>query len=248
MNKEILFISDLHLNPEQLDDTGRLFIDFLQTQASATDALYILGDLFELWLGDDAILPAYQPYLEALRKLTDSGTSLYIIRGNRDFLLGDKFQSLTGAQLLKDPTVINLDGIPTLLMHGDLLCTDDIAYQQFRAMVHNPEWRQALFRKSMVERLELARKLRQESQAATGEKGTEIMDVNQQAVEEVLRSNNALQLIHGHTHRPAEHHFDLDGQPARRFVLPEWGEMGGGLRYGQQGLHNESYSLDPLVS
>ncbi|HHS84331.1 MAG TPA: UDP-2,3-diacylglucosamine diphosphatase [Gammaproteobacteria bacterium] len=243
MNRKILFISDLHLNPEQ-PDTGRLFIDFLQTEASTADSLYILGDLFELWLGDDAVLPAYQPFIDALRALTDHGVSLYVMHGNRDFLLGDRFQAMTGAQLLSDPTVIDLAGTATLLMHGDLLCTDDVAYQQFRAMVHDPEWQRALFNKSMSERLELARQLRQESRTATGKKSTEIMDVNQQTVKDIMRSYKVHQLIHGHTHRPAQHRFDLDGQPAMRFVLPEWsGQQGGGLLYDKLGLRNKSYTL-----
>ncbi len=239
-NSKTLFISDLHLNPER-PDTGRVFIKFLQTRASRATGLYILGDLFELWLGDDAILPAYQPFIDAMRTLTDSGVPLYIMRGNRDFLLGDDFQSMTGAQLLSDPAVIDLDGIPTLLMHGDLLCTDDVAYQQFRIMVHDPEWRKTLLGKSMSERLELARQLRRESRTATGQKSAEIMDVNQQAVEKMMRSHKVFSLVHGHTHRPAEHHFKLDGKPATRFVLPEWGEKGGGLCYDQHGLHPESY-------
>ncbi len=238
MNREVLFISDLHLSPEQ-PDTGHLFIRFLQTRASRATTLYILGDLFELWLGDDAILPAYQPFIEALRALTDSGVSLYIMHGNRDFLLGKDFQAMTGAQLLNDSAVIDLDGIPTLLMHGDLLCTDDVSYQQFRAMVHDPEWQKSLFRKPMQERLELARQLRQKSRAATGGKNTEIMDVNQQTVEETMRSHKVAQLIHGHTHRPAEHHFKLDGKPAIRLVLPEWDKQGGLLCHNRQGLHAE---------
>ncbi len=243
MSSGVLFISDLHLSPEQ-PETGRLFIDFLETRAAEVDALFILGDLFELWLGDDAILPAYQPYIAALRSLTDRGVALHVMHGNRDFLLGDKFQTLTGAELLDDYTVIDLGGVPTLLMHGDLLCTDDVAYQQFRCMVRDPRWQQALFGKPMEERLELAQRLRQESQSAAGMKSIEIMDVNQEEVEKTLREHKALQLIHGHTHRPARHHFELDGKAAMRFVLPEWRKQeGGGLHYGQPGLSKESYSL-----
>ncbi len=240
MNREILFISDLHLNPEQ-PGTGRLFIEFLQTRASKAAALYILGDLFELWLGDDAILPAYRPFIKALRALTDSSVSLYIMHGNRDFLLGDDFLAMTRAQLLNDPAVIDLGGTPTLLMHGDLLCTDDVAYQQFRTMVHDPEWQKSLLGKSMQERLEIARQLRQESRTATGKKSAELTDVNQQTVKKTMRAHKTLQLIHGHTHRPAEHRFELDGKPATRFVLPEWGEQGGGL------CHNNQRGLHPVI-
>ena len=242
MNNKILFISDLHLSPER-PEIGRLFIDFLQTRASRANALYILGDLSELWLGDDAILPDYQSFIDELKTLSDGGVSLHIMRGNRDFLLGNHFQSMTGAQLLSDPAVIELDGIPTLLMHGDLLCTDDIPYQKFRSMVHSKDWQKELFSKSVPERVELARQLRQKSRAATGKKTAEIMDVNQQEVENTMRSRGVLQLIHGHTHRPAKHQFILDKQTATRFVLPEWDKQGGGLLYNQQRLCNESYPL-----
>ncbi len=242
MEQEILFVSDLHLSPEQ-PEIGQLFLDFLQTRARRADALYILGDLFELWLGDDALLPASQPFLDALRALAESGVALYVMRGNRDFLLGDGFCSLTGARLVNDPTVIDLGGTPTLLMHGDLLCTDDTAYQQFRALVHDPAWQNELFRKSLQERIELARRLRRESRLATSQKSTEIMDVNQQAVEDTMRSHGVLRLIHGHTHRPAEHHFRLDGRRATRIVLPQWEHQGGALLADSRGLHPETYPV-----
>ncbi len=242
---DILFISDLHLSPEQ-PETGQLFLRFLRGRATDAEALYILGDLFELWLGDDAILPAYRPFIEALGKLNEKGVLLHVMPGNRDFLMGELFASLTGARLLKDPTRISLGRTPTLLMHGDLLCTDDVAYQRFRAMVHDPAWQRSLFRKSMEERLELARQLREESRNATGRKRTEIMDVNQQTVENFLREHRALQLIHGHTHRPAEHRFDLDGRAVVRFVLPEWSSQqgGGALCYRNDRLSFESHSLE----
>ncbi len=232
MTGERFFISDLHLSPEQ-PETGHLFLRLLRDLEDRAEALYILGDLFEMWLGDDAILPAYQPYIEALRRLSDSGVSLHVMRGNRDFLMSDTFATLTGAHLLDDPALVSLAGVPTLLMHGDLLCTDDLPYQRFRAMVHDPAWQRELLSKSMEERLGLARRLRQESRKAAGEKKAEIMDVNQQTVEHYLRKHGARQLIHGHTHRPAEHRFLLDGKPAFRFVLPEWtpSHGGGGVRH-----------------
>lgn len=248
MAGEILFISDLHLSPEQ-PETGRLFLRFLREQGKGIESLYILGDLFEVWLGDDAILPAYQPFLEALRDLGERGVSLHVMRGNRDFLMGESFASLTGATLLEDPTAVSLGGIPTLLMHGDLLCTDDVAYQEFRAMVHDPAWQRALLGKSMEERLNMARQLREESRSATRGKSAEIMDVNQETVEQFLREFGASQLIHGHTHRPAEHRFTLDGHPVTRFVLPEWSSRrgGGALRLRQGELRFESYA-NPRVS
>lgn len=248
MRAEILFISDLHLDPER-PEAGRLFLDFLQQRATGIDTLYILGDLFEMWLGDDAILPASRPILGALRTLTDSGVALHVMHGNRDFLLGDEFCSLTGARLLDDPAVIDMDGTPTLLMHGDLLCTDDTAYQQFRATVRSPEWQKDLFTKSLEQRLKLARQLRQESRSAGGAKSAEIMDVNQSAVEDTMRKHGTSLLIHGHTHRPAEHTFTLDGQPATRLVLPEWSEhLGGMLRYDGQKLYSEPYPQNSPVT
>jgi len=242
MAGEILFISDLHLSPER-PEIGRLFLRFLREQEKCIGSLYILGDLFEVWLGDDAILPAYQPFLEALRDLGERGVSLHVMRGNRDFLMGESFASLTGATLLEDPTVVSLGGIPTLLMHGDLLCTDDVAYQEFRAMVHDPAWQRALLGKSMEERLGIARQLREESRTATRGKSAEIMDVNQETVEQFLREFGASQLIHGHTHRPAEHRFTLDDHPVTRFVLPEWSSRrGGGLRLRHGELRFESFT------
>ncbi len=242
MPEDILFISDLHLSPEQ-PETGLLFLRFLREQAANAKALYILGDLFELWLGDDAILTAQHPFIGALRELSDTGVSLYVMRGNRDFLMGESFASMTGSQLLDDPTLVTLGETPTLLMHGDLLCTDDIAYQRFRAMVHDPVWQQALFKKPIGERLNLAKQFRAESKSATGKKEPEIMDVNQRTVEEILQAHGATQLIHGHTHRPAEHRFTLDGASATRFVLPEWiPKQGGALRFQDGTLRFESYS------
>ncbi len=242
MGREILFISDLHLDPER--PTGeRLFLDFLQRRARGASALYILGDLFEIWLGDDAILPASKPILNALGRLADEGVELHVMHGNRDFLLGEGFCTLTGARLLEDPALIQLNGTPTLLMHGDLLCTDDTDYQKFRAMVRSPAWQREQLSKSPQQRLELARRLRQQSRSAGGTKRAEIMDVNQSTVENTMRSHGARQLIHGHTHRPAEHRFTLDEQPATRFVLPEWsGEKGGLLCFDGRRLFHESYA------
>ena len=229
-----LFISDLHLSQERPKIT-ELFLTFLQQQASQAEALYILGDLFEVWLGDDMILPDYQTALEQIATTVKSGTPVYIMYGNRDFLMRDQFETLTGAKIIHEPHVINLYGIDTLLLHGDTLCTDDIEYQKFRAMVRNPQWQDELLAKTPQERLELARKFREISKTETAQKDNEIMDVNQEAVVQTMRNNNVLQLIHGHTHRPATHQFELDSKSATRIVLPDWYDKGGYLAVSEHG-------------
>ena len=222
-----LFISDLHLSQER-PGIKQLFLQFLQGPARQAEALYILGDLFEAWLGDDMVLPDYQDAIKALKTLSQS-VPVYIMYGNRDFLMREGFEAMTGAQLLDEEVVIDLYGTPTLLMHGDTLCTDDTAYQQFRSMVRNPTWQAELLSKSPAERLELARKYREISKAETSGKAAGIMDVNQSTVEQCMKKHHVRQLIHGHTHRPALHEFELDGQAAKRFVLKDWYQTGGML-------------------
>lgn len=238
-----LFISDLHLSGERPAIT-RLFIEFLNSRARVAEALYILGDLFEVWLGDDMILPDYQDAIAAMHGLSQSGVPLYVMYGNRDFLMREHFCALSGCQLLDEETMIDLYSTPTLLMHGDTLCTDDVPYQQFRAMVRDPAWQAELLAKTPEERLELARQYREISKTETGNKASEIMDVNQQAVEQTLRRHQVRQLIHGHTHRPAIHEFELDGQPARRIVLGDWYEQGSVLECDENGCRLEGLSLN----
>ena len=220
-----LFISDLHLSGERPRVT-KLFIQFLHNQARTAEALYILGDLFEAWLGDDMILPDYQPALEAMKNLSDSGVPLYFMHGNRDFLVGEQFTELSGARLLEDPAVIDLYGQTTLLLHGDTLCTDDTAYQEFRTLVRNPQWQAAMLAKSPEQRLALAKQYRETSQAETGSKAQDIMDVNQQTLEQLMREKGIYKMIHGHTHRPAIHDFSIDDNVAQRVVLGDWYEQG----------------------
>ncbi len=220
-----LFISDLHLSADRPDITA-LFIQFLNNEARQADALYILGDLFEAWLGDDMVLPEYAEAIAAMKALSDNGVPLYIMHGNRDFLLGEKFTEMSGSTLLEDPTRIDLYGKPTLLLHGDTLCTDDVEYQKFRAMVRNPAWQQQMLALSPQERLKLAKEYREMSQAETGNKAENIMDVNQQTLEQVMQAEGIYQMIHGHTHRPAIHEFNIDSQPATRIVLGDWYEHG----------------------
>jgi len=232
---QTLFISDLHLSGQRPDIT-RSFIQFLQTTAREADALYILGDLFEVWLGDDMILPDYHEAIEEMKSLTETGVPLFIMHGNRDFLMGETFAQLSGATLLEEPIIIDLYGTPTVLLHGDTLCTDDIAYQKFRTMVRNPEWQAVILSKSPEERLALAKEYREISQVETGQKAESIMDVNQETVEALVKQQGVLNIIHGHTHRPAIHQFEVDGQSAQRIVLGDWYEQGSALSYTSNGF------------
>ena len=218
-----LFISDLHLAPER-PATVALFLNFLGRQAREAEALYILGDLFDAWIGDDDDEPPYPAIRAALRDLTTSGTRCAILPGNRDFLLGRRFLADTGCELLADPTRIDLYGTPTLLMHGDLLCTDDRAYQRFRRVIRNPIVKRLFLWRGLERRRALAQDYRRRSMAAIAGKSLTIMDVNPDAVLEALRRQGARRLIHGHTHRPGDHALSLDGQPAQRLVLAEWRE------------------------
>lgn len=216
-----LFIADLHLS-EQRPEITELFLKFLKNEARHCRALYILGDLFEAWLGDDCILPAYEKIIHAIKELSDSNVSVYFTHGNRDFLIGKQFCKLSGCSLLSESTIITIDNQQYLVMHGDTLCTDDIKYQQFRSMVRNPKWQAQLLAKTPAERIALAKQYREISQSETAEKADDIMDVNQTEVEKVMREANINTLIHGHTHRPNIHKFELDGKQAQRIVLGDW--------------------------
>jgi len=216
-----LFISDLHLAPER-PVSVKLFLGFLRERARGAESLYILGDLFDAWIGDDDDTPPYPQIRAALRELTASGTRCLIMHGNRDFLIGRAFARDTGCTLLKDPTLIALADTPTLLMHGDLLCTDDLPYQKFRRRIRNPIVTRLALWKSLDKRRAMAADYRRKSGKAMSEKNEEIMDVNQGTVEDYMRRFGAARLIHGHTHRPADHQFPLDGRGATRSVLAEW--------------------------
>ena len=221
------FISDLHLDDSRPHITQEFF-DFLTNIKDQAEALYILGDLFEAWIGDDILdTPLGASSLDVvchLKKLSASGTKIYFAHGNRDFLIGHQFIESIGAIMLEEHSVINLYGTPTLIMHGDTLCTDDIEYQQLRGMLRNPKWQQEFLAKPLQERLEEALKLRKISLEKTKGKQEDILDVNQNKVEEVMREHNVQQLIHGHTHRPASHTFELNKQQATRIVLGDWYE------------------------
>lgn len=221
VSKDTLFISDLHLSLEKPRITRR-FLDFLKNRASKASELYILGDLFDTWVGDDDFMPPTHKICKQLKQLTDSGVKVYLQQGNRDFLLGQKFCQKTGVTLLDDHAVIDLYDTPTLLMHGDLLCTDDLPYQAFRIKSHTSEWQHNVLSKPLVLRLLVARWYRLRSYFHKRGKSQDIMDVNQNTVIETLRTHNCLRLIHGHTHRPNRHDFEIDGKSAQRFVLSEW--------------------------
>ena len=226
MNQEILFISDLHISLEKPEITRR-FLTFLQDRAPKAAAVYILGDLFDAWVGDDDPTPPSNKIRRQIKQLTDSGTQVYLQQGNRDFLLGNKFCQDTGVTLLDDYQVIDLLGTPTLLTHGDLLCTDDLPYQAFRVKSHSPEWQQSVLSKPLLLRLLAARWYRIRSYFHKRKKSHEIMDVNQNTVSKVMLEHNCLRLIHGHTHRPNVHNFEINGQPAQRFVLAAWSKDAG---------------------
>lgn len=230
-----LFISDLHLCPTRPHIT-RLFERFLTETAPKADALYILGDLFEYWAGDDDLIDPFNLHIvRALRAAADRGTRIHVMHGNRDFLLGGAFVAEAGAALLPDPSVVNLHGAPTLLMHGDTLCTDDRDYQRFRSMVRDPQWQADFLARPLAARKTTIEELRRRSEAEKSLKAAEIMDVNQQAVAAALREHGTPRLIHGHTHRPARHVHRIDGMLCERWVLPDWYEAGGYLRCDAEG-------------
>ncbi|MFL6650766.1 MAG: UDP-2,3-diacylglucosamine diphosphatase [Sulfurifustaceae bacterium] len=238
-----LFISDLHLTAAR-PAINELFFDFLVREARGAEALYILGDFFEYWIGDDAVEQAeYQPIVARLRAVVDAGTPTYFMHGNRDFLVGERFARASGCRLLPDPTRIDLYDTPTLLMHGDTLCLDDVGYLAFRKMVRDERWQRDFLAKPLAERERIARGAREESQRSTAQKAAEIMDVTPAAVADAMRTHGVRQLIHGHTHRPAEHVFDLDGAPARRIVLGDWYEHGSVLRCDATGCKLERMPL-----
>jgi UDP-2,3-diacylglucosamine hydrolase len=221
MTAEILFISDLHLAWDKPEITHR-FLKFLSTRAQKAQALYILGDLFDTWVGDDDFSPPTLKIREALKNLSSSGTQIYLQQGNRDFLLGNQFCTDTGITLLDDHVVIDLFGEPTLLMHGDLLCTDDLPYQAFRDKSRTAEWRHYVLSKPLFVRLLAARWYRIRSFFHKRKKSQEIMDVNQDTVVGTMTKYNCPRLIHGHTHRPKIHSFNINGKPAQRYVLAAW--------------------------
>jgi UDP-2,3-diacylglucosamine hydrolase len=225
-----LFISDLHLAPERPRILAQFF-RFLEGPAREADALYVLGDLFEHWLGDDnRDDPLNGTVAEAFAKLAAAGPAVYFMHGNRDVLVGEEFARRAGAQLLPDPTTIDVHGTPTLLMHGDTLCTDDVEYLKFRAYAHHPANQARFLGQPLDARRAEMEALRVRNINAKQGKTAEIMDVNAAAVEQALREARYPRLIHGHTHRPAKHLHNVDGHVCERWVLADWYENGTYLR------------------
>lgn len=224
-----LFISDLHLCPEHPRGM-ELFLHFMQHMAPNADALYILGDLFEYWAGDDdRNEPFHQQVIDALNRLAASGTAAYLMRGNRDLLMGQELAQACSATLLPDPTLLDLHGTPTLLTHGDLLCTDDIAYQNYRKQVHDPAWQQQFLAQPLAQRKAFIGQLRAHSENEKKYKSSDIMDVNGDAVATLLRAHHYPRLIHGHTHRRKRHLHTVDGHSCERWVLGDWHATGNAL-------------------
>ncbi len=229
MTENSLFISDLHLAPER-PQIIHLFERFVDEVAVDADCLYILGDFLEYWIGDDDKITGLEPVFAALDRLHHAGTAVKFMHGNRDFLIGKKLAARYHFEIIDDPHAEILDGITVLLMHGDLLCTDDIAYQNFRRKTHNRVIQQLFLSLPLSLRARIATFLRGSSKKATAYKSEEIMDVNQQAVENTMREYNANILIHGHTHRPATHDLLVDGRHTKRIVLGDWYKDGNYLR------------------
>jgi len=234
-----LFISDLHLEASK-PEIGEQFLSFLESEATEADALYILGDLFDSWVGDDDPNPHFSVMKGAIRQLVDSGVPVFFIHGNRDFMIGEKFSEETGVTILDDPQAIELYGKTVLLSHGDALCIDDVQYQQVRLMTRNPEWQAMMLAKPLQERIAFADHARQQSKEYNDTVGEDIMDVNQDAVVGTFRKRGVDVLLHGHTHRPAIHDVDLKDRTAKRIVLGDWYEQGSVLRWDENGPRLEA--------
>lgn len=238
----VLFISDLHLEAER-PDIVRAFVHFLETRAAGAEALYILGDFFEVWVGDDGMDEFQRSIASALRRLSDSGTRIYLMHGNRDFLLGKGFCRAAGCTLLREGSVVELYGEPVLLLHGDSLCTRDESYQRLRKRLRNPFSLWLLRNLPLATRHKLARKLRDASRMRTREKAAEIVDVTPEVVPQIMAERGVRTLIHGHTHRPAVHKLLVDGQDAQRIVLGDWDRQGWVLEVDAQGYRLAPFPL-----
>ena len=236
-----LFISDLHLSADHPHSIAA-FRRFVATLAPQAEALYILGDLFEYWAGDDDRHdPFHDGVTQALHGLAARGIRIYLMHGNRDLLMGEEFAQAAGATLLDDPTLLDLYGTPTLLSHGDKLCTDDVEYQRFRAQVHDADFQKNFLAQPLAARKAYIEQLRRQSTAAKQSKDSAIMDVNDAAVAALLREYHYPRLIHGHTHRPKRHEHTVDGHLCERWVLSDWDQQTSALRCDAQGCRPVSF-------
>jgi UDP-2,3-diacylglucosamine hydrolase len=238
----VLLIADLHLEPAR-PDLCRAFSAFLDNTASGAAALYILGDLFNVWIGDDDDTPLYTEISAALKLLSDSGTAVYLIQGNRDFLLGPAYAAACGATLLAEPHLLLHHEQRYLLLHGDVLCTRDTDYQTFRTLVRNPRWQADMLARSLAERRSFAEQARSQSKSMSSNKAEDIMDVSLEAVEALLHAQGVDTLIHGHTHRPALHQFNSAGRACRRLVLGDWDAFGWYARLDGSALTLERFAI-----
>jgi UDP-2,3-diacylglucosamine hydrolase len=224
----ILFASDLHLCPAR-PGTVHLFERFLAGPAREATALYLLGDLFEYWAGDDDLADSFNADIcAAIRKVGAGGTAIFFLPGNRDFLVGADFCAATGSRLLPEEIVVDIAGTRTLLLHGDTLCTDDADYQRFRAMVRDDRWQREFLALPLAKRRARIEQLREKSEQEKQTKACAIMDVAAASVSAAFRCHEVDRMIHGHTHRPARHEVDIGGRTAERWVLPDWSETLGG--------------------
>ncbi|MBS62822.1 UDP-2,3-diacylglucosamine diphosphatase [Salinisphaera sp.] len=214
-------LADVHLTGDD-DPNAQRLIRYLDGPARAAEAVYVLGDLFDVWVGDDGSLPTHAGVIDRFAALARTGVPLYFMRGNRDFAVGEAFVAASHMQILDDPVVVDLQGTPTLLSHGDIFCTDDTAHQAFRARYTNPRWRARMMKIPLWLRRRIARRARRRSLRGKARKPAHIMDVNAEAVRESLQAHDVTRLIHGHTHRPDTHYFDIEGQACERIVLADW--------------------------
>ena len=236
-----LFMSDLHADSRR-PEIGTQFLAFLRNEAIHAEALYVLGDLFEAWIGDDCMDAEASRIVAGLKSVSDAGVPGYFMHGNRDFLIGERFAEQTGFDILEDPTITEIHGQRVLLMHGDTLCTDDVEYQALRSLVRNPDWQRETLARSIEERLTMAKKLRMGSKESTSTKADDIMDVNQDAVIEAMTHAGVSILLHGHTHRPAVHDVDHEGESLTRIVLGDWYSQGSVVRWDDAGFRLETLS------
>ncbi|MGH1463264.1 MAG: UDP-2,3-diacylglucosamine diphosphatase [Neptuniibacter sp.] len=238
----VYFVSDLHLKPERPDLT-RAFSHFLNTTVQDAEELYLLGDIFEAWIGDDTPTPTLEPVFDGLKQLSDQGCKLFFQHGNRDFLVGKDFARTVGAELLPEQLVISLPFGDAVILHGDQLCTDDAEYMQFRTMVRDLKWQDQFLSKPLQERLAIARQLRDASKERTAEKSEYITDVNQNAVNETFTATKVNLMIHGHTHRPHIHKYQIENKECTRIVLGDWDKLGWYLEVSQTGYELISFEI-----